>query len=144
MSFIFDPLQHFFPPSWISHLPLSRRSTSLLDKGEVGCAAQRCIVSGDGPSCGGQSVYEPPCKPLSFISSCLVRLDQDFWQVLHRPDAAHFKQHGGEAGRGSSPEVHLVRDFILLQVVGDCRRTQAGGYAQVSHSSVKRAFKIPT
>jgi len=38
---------------------------------------------------------------------CVDRLDQDVWQVLHGPDAAHPEQHGAEARRGAAQEVHL-------------------------------------
>lgn len=74
------------------------------------------------------------------VSSYIVRLDQDFWQVFHGADATYFKQHGGEAGWGSTQEVYLVRDFILCKVVGDCRYIQAGGNAQVSHGVLKHIF----
>lgn len=72
------------------------------------------------------------------VSASIVRLDQDFWQVFHGADAAHFEQHGGEAGWGSTQEVHLVRNFILRQVVGNCRHVQAGGSTQVSYSILKQ------
>lgn len=131
MSFIFDPLQHFFHrvdsltcPVFLclnhpARNPEERRAKSCIVQFVVGSLFANCCVN------------------YSYLSSCLLRLDQDLWQVLHRPDAAYFKQHGGEAGRRSSQEIHLVWDFIFLQVVGDCRHTQAGGYAQVSHSLAK-------
>lgn len=74
------------------------------------------------------------------VSASIVRLGQDFWQVFHGADAAHFKQHGGEAGWGSTQEVHLVRNFILRQVVGNCRYVQAGGGTQVSYSIFKTNY----
>lgn len=76
------------------------------------------------------------------VSSYIVRLGQDFWQVFHGADATYFKQHGGETGWGSTQEVYLVRDFILRKVVGDCRYIQAGGNAQVSHGVLKHILFV--
>lgn len=69
--------------------------------------------------------------PPTVTPTCAARLDQDFRQVLLRPDAAHPQQHGAEVAGGPAPALHLVRDLLLFQVVGQHQCPEASCCAQV-------------